>query len=41
MIDVENFIKIKLVKWIESIINSNPETWNILPKYWLEIGKDQ
>jgi hypothetical protein len=30
MIDVENFIKIKQVNWIESMINSNPATWNIL-----------
>ena len=36
MIDVESFIKIKQIKWIDNIINSKYDDWNALAKYWLQ-----
>ena len=36
MLDLENFLKIKQIKWIDSIIESAEEEWNIIAKYWLQ-----
>ena len=37
MLNIENFIKIKQIKLIEEIKNSEPQEWNALAKHWLKI----
>ena len=36
MIDLENIIKAKQIKWIDKIVNSKTEEWNAIGQYWLQ-----
>ena len=36
MLDVESYIKTKQIKWIHTIIESEPQEWNIMAKHWLQ-----
>lgn len=36
MIDVDNFIRIKQVKWVDVIVNSDHEEWNAIAKHWFK-----
>ena len=35
MINLRHFIEAKQIKFIYKIINSKPEHWNMIGKYWL------
>ena len=35
MINLRHFIEAKKIKFVHKIINSEPEHWNIIGKYWL------
>ena len=35
MLDVDNYVKVMQIKWINEIITSPKQRWNTLAKYWL------
>ena len=36
MINIDNFVKSKQIKFIYKIINSEMDSWNAIGKHWLQ-----
>jgi len=36
MLDLDNYIRIKHIHWIDNIVTSEPQEWNITAKHWLK-----